>query len=155
MVQPDHLQMDVGGACCPLRRSPAEPANAAGFPVKLAEVCFPSAKNAGMDLELSHSSEHLNLAEREVSGSWDFIARGWFPSFAEDHSAVQNVRRPSPTHQRGLRPFALLQIDVEKDFVEERSEGACCLQTGAASRMITGGRGWASQMIRTPWLPSF
>lgn len=59
-------------------------ANAAGSPVKLAEVYFPSAKKAGMDLELSHSSEHLNLAEREVSRSWDFIARSWFPSFAED-----------------------------------------------------------------------
>lgn len=69
MVQTERLQTDVGGASCPVRRSPAAHANATGSPVKLAEVCLPSAKNAGMDLELSHSSEHLNLAEREVSSS--------------------------------------------------------------------------------------
>lgn len=90
-------------------------------PVKLAEVCLPSAKKAGMDLELSHSSEHLNLAEREVSSSWDFIAQlisglcsG--PLYKMSGGPVRHIKR-------GFRRFALLQIDVEKDFVEERSEG--------------------------------
>lgn len=40
------------------------------------------------------------------------------------------MSRPSQTHQRGSGRFALLQIDVEKHFVEER-----CASEGSAGSM--------------------
>lgn len=118
---------DVGGACCPPRLEALPPMLiyvTSDCAVKLVEVCFQHANNARVDFELSHSSEHLNLAKSKVSSSRDLTAYSWFLSFVEDHSAVQNVRRPSQTHQRGSGRFALLQINVEKHFVEKRSASA-------------------------------
>lgn len=41
---------------------------------KLVEACFPNANNTSVDLEFSHSSKNLNLAESKVSSSRDLTA---------------------------------------------------------------------------------
>lgn len=138
----------VGEACCPPRPEALTPMLiyvTSDCTVKLVEVCFQPANNARVDLELSHSSEHLNLAKSKVS--WDLTAYSWFLSFAKDHSAVQNVRQPSQTHQRGSGRFALLQIDVEKHFVEEHSasEGASGSMGGCAQHS-DGSSEWSQEV---------
>lgn len=68
---------DVGGACCPPRLEALPPMLIyviSDCAVKLVEVCFQHANNARVDLELSHSSEHLNLAKSKVSSSRDLTA---------------------------------------------------------------------------------
>lgn len=72
---PSNTIVDVGGACCP----PPCHVNAADTPPPPPphpwKCVFHQRRAPVMDLELSHSSKHLNLAKSEVSSSRDFIAR--------------------------------------------------------------------------------
>lgn len=68
---------DVGGACCPPRLEALPPVLiyfTSDCTVHFVEVCFQHTNNARVDLELSHSSEHLNLAKSKVSSSRDLTA---------------------------------------------------------------------------------